>query len=523
MVGKYYWVHLLGVTGPKEASLPNILGRMVSGSMWLSGARLITNILAFMSMIVLARLLTPSDFGIVALGMTVLAIINAVTEMSLSQALIHHKNPQENHFHTAWTLGAARGFILALLMCGLAKPLVWLYTEPRLELVIYALAFSVFISGLGNPRRIMLAKELIFWQEFFLIVAQRLTTVVISIAVALIWQNYWALIVGTVIGQAVGSALSYLILPFRPKVMWQHTKELWSFSVWLTLGQAINTINWRFDQLLVGGVLGRAALGHYSVGDNLAQMPTREATAPLQQTLFPALAKIADEPHRLRHAYQRAQALITYLALPIGVGFALVAEPVVIAFLGEKWLPAVPVIQALSSVFALQTLGSMVQPLGMAMGYTKLLFKRDLQMFFVRLPIIIAGTVLYGLPGLIYARVGTGLIGALVNMFLIKKMTDLTVAAQLLVNLRTLFATCIMVIAALGIQAWLATTLGAGKSTQVVQILATIGLGALAYVIASGSLWLMLKRPEGPEREVITLTWSTLRSGAQRFKAWRSS
>lgn len=501
--------------------MSNILGRLVSGSLWLSGARAIVNVLAFISTIVLARLLVPADFGIVALGTTFLAIITAVTEMSLSQALVQHRNPRADHFHTAWTLSVARGLLLAGLMCLAAKPLVWIYSEPRLELVIYAFALSVLISGFGNPRQIMLTKQLIFWQDFLLTVSQRLATVLTSIAVAVVWQSYWALIAGTLIGQLVYVGLSYTVLPFRPRIMWKHAAELWSFSLWLTLGQAINTINWRFDQLLVGNILGRAALGHYSVGDNLAQMPTREATTPIRQTLFPALARIADEPDRLRHAYQRAQALITFVALPVGVGFALVAESLVVAAMGEKWLPAVPVIQALSSVFALQTLGSMVQPLGMAKGHTRLLFRRDLQMFFTRLPIIIAGTMVWGLTGLIYSRVVTGLTAAIVNMFLVKRMTGLKVQDQILVNARSLAATAIMVIAVLLFQAEIGAEIGAAFWDEVTVIAGTVLVGALAYLGSTLLIWLFARRPGGPEAEVIKMVNMISRPVLNRI--WRGS
>ena len=211
--------------------------------------------------------------------------------------------------------------------------------------------------------------------------------IVVSLLIAWEYKSYWALILGSLAGQVAYVLLSYTALPFLPRITFKHTRDLLSFSVWLSLGQIINTINWRFDQLLIGGLSGRAALGYYSVGDNLAQLPTREAIAPLTQPLYPAFSRVADDHERLRAGYQRAQAFITAVALPIGVGFALLASPLILHFMGEKWAPAVIVAQGLSAIFALQTLGSLAQPLGMAAGATKLLFKRDVQMFFVRLPI----------------------------------------------------------------------------------------------------------------------------------------
>jgi len=482
----------------------SVAGRMMRGSAWITGARVAINLIGFVSTLVLARILTPADFGLVALGTTILVIVTAVTDMSLAQALIHHQNPEDDHFHTAWTLNACRGLVLAALMAAAAHPLAALYTEPRLEGLIYALAFSVLVGGLTNPRIILLSKQLVFWQDFLLSVSERLVAVVVSIGVALYFRSYWALVAGAVAGQFAAVIISYAIVPFRPKMVWNRARELWSFSIWLTLGQAMNTINWRFDQLLIGHYLGRSILGAYAVGDNLAQIPTREAIAPLTHTLFPAFSRIADDKARLAAGYERAQGLVTAIALPVGVGFGLLAEPMVLAMMGEKWRAAIPIIQALSAVFALQTLGSLVQPLGMATGATRNLFQRDLLLFVLRLPVIIAAMLLWGLTGLIYARVATGLTAAFINMTLVRRLTGLTLTVQLLANLRSLTAVAVMAagVIAIGMQF---NHLGAGLLDLLVELGVRAVAGAALYVATSLALWHVAGRPGGPEKEILTL------------------
>lgn len=491
--------------------MPGTYGRVISGGLWLSGARIIINLLGFVSTIILARLLAPSDFGLVALGMTVMAIISSVTEMSLSQALVYQANPTAEHLNTAWTLSAVRGSILAIIMYAGAAPFALLYGDTRLELILYVLAFSTFASGLSNPSLALLTKKLIFWQSFLLQIVEKVITVIASIFLAVAWESYWAIIVGSLIGQITKIFLSYAILPFFPRPSLIHTREMFSFSVWLTLGQAMNTINWRFDQLLVGGILGNTSLGYYSVGSNLAQIPTREVSAPLRSVLFPGLASIASEPGRMRFAYQRAQSLITTLALPVGIGFALIAQPFVALTMGEKWLPAVPVIQALSCVFALQTLGSMVQPLGMALGQTKYLFVRDFQMFLVRLPIIIIGTLVWSLPGLIYGRVIAGLIATFVNMALVTKMTGLTVWSQLVVNGRSLMAVIAMVASILVFQNLIRRDVSFPQYLPIIEIFGSVSIGCLTYLATLLLCWIV-KRPEyGGENEVarfIKMIWT---------------
>jgi len=315
-----------------------------------------------------------------------------------------------------------------------------------------------------------------------------------------IYHSYWALVVGTLVTQATGLVGSYLVLPFRPRISFKHVREFFSFSAWLTAGQIVQTLNLRFDHLLVGKVLGATTLGYYTVGSNLARMPTREATAPLTQTIYPSFASIRNDPVRLAAAYQRVQGLVTAIAMPAGFGVAVIADPLVRLALGEKWAPAIFIIQALASVYAVQTLGSLVQPLGMTLGETKILFIRDAQMLLIRIPIVIVGLLLYGMPGVIFGRVFTGLLGAFVNMILVKRFIGLTVAQQLSANARALVSIAVMTAGVLFASAHIPDA--TDKLALVRELVVLVALGAVLYCGSNLMLWLLMKRPAGPEVEV---------------------
>ena len=213
------------------------------------------------------------------------------------------------------------------------------------------------------------------------------------------------------------------------------------------------------------------------MGDNLAAMPTRETIGPLETTLFPGFKQIVHDNERLKTAYKSAQSLITAIVLPIGVGCALIAYPLVLLTMGAKWLPVVQVIQVLSCVFALQTLSSPVHPLAMAKGETKLLFKRDLFSFVIRVPIIIAGMLIGGLVGIIYARAITGIIAIFINMHLVRRLIGTEITAQIAANVRSLVSIACMV----------------------------VGVGALLYVASHFLLWQVAGKPSGPESEVLRM------------------
>jgi O-antigen/teichoic acid export membrane protein len=276
-----------------------------------------------------------------------------------------------------------------------------------------------------------------------------------------------------------------------------------SFSGWLTAGQIINTLNWRFDYLLIGKLLDRAALGFYTVGSTLATLPTREVVTPLTQSIYPGFAKIQNDPARLAAGYQRVQALITAISLPAGIGVAIIADPLVRLTLGDKWIPVIFIVQWLASVFAIQTLGSLVQPLAMAKGETRLLFVRDTQMFLVRVPVIALALIFYGLHGVIIARVGTGLLGAFVNMLLVRRLTGLTLLQQLGANSRAFISVAVMAVGVVATLAYLPFT--TDYSTLIVHLAILVAIGAVLYCGTSLLLWLIMRRPAGPEREILTI------------------
>lgn len=476
-----------------------IKGKLAKGTLWLAAARGLTNLIGFCSTLLLARLLVPADFGLVALATTILTMLSAVTDLSLSSALIHHEDPQDDHFHTAWTLNFLRATGVGLLFCAAAYPAAEIYGEPRLASIMLVLGGSAVLGGLTNPKTVMFTRSLVFWQEFVLSVAQKLVGFITAAAIAFIYHSYWALVAGTVASQVVALAASYAVLPFRPRIAVVHARALWSFSGWLTLGRIVDAINWRFDYLLIGSFLGRPALGYYSVGDNLAVMPTREATAPLSQTLFPAFSRLSHDSQRLRGAYCSAQSLVTAIALPLGIGFALVAKPVVLLAMGEKWLPAVIVVQVLASIFALHTLGSAVQPLAMAKGETRLLFNRNLLIFVIRVPFLLLGMFLGGLPGVVYARAITGLTGLFINMRFVRQLIGLGLRNQLKANSRSLGSIAIMAAVVLSLQAWHGPN--SDRSAMLLQTAIQVIAGAISYVGAHCALWLAVGCPPGPEAE----------------------
>ena len=473
--------------------------KLARGVMWLSGAKIVVNLLGLVSTLVLARLLTPEDFGLVAIATTLITMLASMTEMSLSSALVHHEHPTDEHFNSAWTMNLLRALLLAALLAGAAPWLAVVYKDPRLTPVLLLLALSVFIGGLNNPKQVVLTRRLEFWQEFAVLVSQKMAGLIVGVGMALIVRSYWALVAGTLATQVAGLIVSYCVVPFRPRPTLSRVRELWSFSAWVTLSYILNTLNWKLDHFMIGTFIGPKALGTYTVGDNLAAMATRETIGPLEATLFPGLRQVTGDPERLRRAYTRAQGLITMIALPVGFSVGALAEPLVLLVLGPQWTGATLVVQFLACIFAIQTVNTAAHPLSMALGKTRLMFQRDMLGFAIRVPLILGGMWLGGVAGIVHARVISGTLAVLINAEVVRRLIQLPIRRQLLNSWRSVVSVAVMWLCLRGAQQeWPV----AGPVLQRIAMLAVLVLfGLCIYMAVHALLWRVSGRPPGAEQD----------------------
>ena len=487
-----------------------IRDRLARASSWLAAAKLMSGVLSAAGTVILARLLVPADFGIVALAASFIAVAASLTELSLGSALINVEEPEADHLHTVWTLNLARAAFLTAGFCLAAHPLALLLGDTRLEPVLYALSASLALTGMISPRLSLLERDLRFRQAFTLTLCSTLAGFAVSVALGVMFRSYWALVAGTLAGQVVRVGVSFAVAPYWPKLRLTRARELWRFSAWLSLSQIASTLNYRADQLIVGWHLGRAELGFYTVGGQLAQLPGREVVAPLTAALFPALSLVRGDADRSRSGYLRAQTLTTAVALPVTMLVALFAHPLVLLLLGPQWVGAVPVIQFVAAATAFETLGSLVGPLAMAQGQTKVLFHRDMLKLGLRLPLIVAGLLLGGFPGLLAGRSLAGVLGIFIDMTLVRTITSLPLGAQLWANRRCLIATGVMAVVAVTLQRLVPAPEATWEQWARLVLLGGASLGAM--VLTTVLLWRRAGFAEGPEREMAELTHSVLKA-----------
>jgi O-antigen/teichoic acid export membrane protein len=473
--------------------------RLTAGAVWTAGGRVVSNLLGLVSTLTVARLLTPADFGLVAIATVIFAIVQAVTELSLSSALIQHKDPQQGHYDTAFTLSICRSLAIAAVLAVAAFPLAAAYHEGRLVGICLMLGVTAFVSGLINPKLVVYRRRLSFHQEIYTDLINKFVGLVVAIAIAVTFHSYWALILGSLASQLALVAMSYVLIPYAPRFSVTHWRNLFSFSSWLALSSGLNALNYRADQLALGAMLGNGQLGQYTVGDNLASLPVRESTAPISNVLFPAFSRLQDDPARLREAFLRSQRMLVALALPIGVGFALVAGPFVSLVLGTQWTSAALVAQVLGAIFAVHAFSMPVTPLALGLGRTRLLFVRDIIFIAVRYPLIFLGLFFGGLLGLLLARCVSGTIGIAMDLYLARRLAGVGMWKQIASNGRPVAATIAM--------AAVVSVVGAlsGGCPEIMRLALMIPAGGISYFGATLALWGASGKPAGPELTALAM------------------
>ena len=481
---------------------------LTKGASWIGSSRLIANAIGLVSTLVLARLLMPEDFGLVAIAESVFGLVGALTELMLANSLIQHRRPRAYHYHTAWTLNLARAALLAAMMALIGFPFALVYGDDRFVGLFLVLAGATLIGGLENPTLVIMWRKLIFWQDFVLNVSSKLVGFLVAVAIAYFFRSYWALVIGALAAQATRVAASYVIRPYRPRFSLRGHRDLLSFSVWLTLSNGIQTANWRLDPLLLGLFVPSASVGHFSVGNRLAYLPVKEGLGPLRSLFFPAFSRMQDDMHRLRHAYLNGQGMVALVAMPVGFGFALIAAPMIELALGRNWLPAVPVIQIFAAMSAIQACES-VQPLAMALDRTHLVFRRDVQVFLVRIPLVLAGLALGAasgagaLMGIVIGAAAGSLVLFVLSLRLVTALSGLSIARQLSVAVRPLLAALVMSAGLMLVTS--EPALRAALDGPLTEIAFSIGAGGILYVAAISLFWIASGRRDGAESAILGL------------------
>lgn len=317
---------------------------MLRGSAWMIGLRWAMRLTGVVSTIALARLLSPDDFGVVAIAMIVVGLFETLSDTGQGAAIIRHRNPTHEHYDTAWTIYVVVGLVLGAAIF-LVAPLTNVYFhDERAVFVMQCLSLRAVLSGFENIGVLDFKRELQFASVFGYTFYAKIISFAVTVSLAFLLRNYWALVAGMVCSQLARTVLSYTMHPYRPRFSLTRLSEIYSFSIWVFIRSMGSYLQTQVDAIAVGGATGTISMGRYTVAKDLGSSPTDEIVTPMVTVLFPVMAKYQHDPLQLRELYLRMLGWSWIIGLSTGVGTSLVAPEVVPLVLGPKWLSITPLL-----------------------------------------------------------------------------------------------------------------------------------------------------------------------------------
>lgn len=308
-----------------------------------AGVLLIVNSLAnklvgLISTLILARILAPEDFGLVAITTLVLGFVNVFATTG-SQSYIFQKDViTDDVLNTAWTLDLILKTVVALGMFISAPFVAEYYGNQSLTYALQIVALHPILQGLTNPGIWLLQKEQNFGSYVKQSIAIKILTVIVTITAAVTLQNYWALIIGATFAQVLGAGGGYLLHPHRPKFSLSCLKQQFAFSGWLTPTAILGYLRTQLDTFIVSATFGQSQLGSYHVMKYLAFIPTQEIINPGTQPLLAELAKVKHDKESFCSHFRLSIACVMLIALPMSCFLYVFSDLCVELLLGEQWI-----------------------------------------------------------------------------------------------------------------------------------------------------------------------------------------
>jgi PST family polysaccharide transporter len=499
-------------SSPQSERLRN---RTTAGAATLVASRLITRGLDLATLVILGRLLSPADFGVVAIAMAVVQIVEAIMELPLSLALVALPTRTKQHYDCVFTLQLLRGLTLATILLILAWPLAQIYHDSRLIWLVCALSIAPVSRGLINQRTVEFALNFNFLPSFIIEVAGKLAALVLAVSIARLTESYWSIAIATVASPIVMLVVSYCFAPHLPALSLREWRTFSKYLRFTTASQAVAALVWQMDQLMLGRFVDRFELGRFSMASNLATLPTQILIGQTISPLAVAFSSVRDDLERLKVAYHKSAVSIAAVGLPAMVWISMNAEPVIRLILGQKWVSAAPILGWLSLSMIPPLFAGPLIPLATTVNKTNVFLRLSLTELFIKTPLMLVGLAYFGISGVIAVRLAMAVIMAGCTMFVVRELIGLRLRNQLLGPWRATLSTAIMATAILPLQGRLAD---APNLVQLALNLTIVGgVGVTAYVVSMFLLWRAAGSPDGIELHVLRL----FAGGARRIRKIR--
>jgi len=384
--------------------MKDIRDKTIKGVSWNIINQVVIQSVAFVFSVVLARLLSPEEFGIVGLVTVFTGFATIFLDLGLGAALVQKKNVTDTDLSTVFWFNVAIGTFLTLLLASCSGLLSRFYEKPILQTITIIISLNFFIRSLAVVQNNTFLKKIDFKS---LTIRNILTTLLSgSVAIFMAYRGYgvWSIVAQSLLTSVLSTAFIWFLSEWRPQLVfsWSSLREMRKFSANLVANNALNYWTRNLDNFLIGKFIGTSALGLYSKAYGLMLLPLNSVSRVIANVLFPSFSRIQDDRIRIRHIYLKITRSIALITFPLMIGLLVVANDFVATLFGNQWAPMVPVLQILCIPGMLQSIGSLNGSIYQSLGKTELQFKVTFLIKVVRIIFLIIG-IYWGIIGVAWA------------------------------------------------------------------------------------------------------------------------
>ncbi len=399
--------------------------RTLRGMAWAYGSYVGGRAFVLISTALLARLITPDEFGLVALALSFLAFLDMLQGLGVSEALVIADEEEiEENAETVFAIGVIVGFVLMVLTAALGPVAASFFDEPALVAIMPALGVNFLLIALGSTHYALAQKRMDFRSRTVSEIADVAARGSIGIALALAGAGVWSLVIGYLVGSLATVVVLWWLVPWRPRLrpQWHLARGLLTFGGTLTGVGFMAAILAQFDNLVIGRVLGTTQLGYYSIATRLPYLLIVNLAVVAGQVLFPAFATLTGEA--LQRGFLVAMRYAVMVALPLTAVLGVLAEPLTIGVFGDQWQGAVTATQVLS-------LWALMSPIGIVCGTIYKSQRRVDLMLKLAIPqaiVLVIGSLLlapHGIVAVAWLQAAIAIIATIASIWIAQRLIDI--------------------------------------------------------------------------------------------------
>ena len=397
--------------------------KAVSGMIWTALQRYSTMFIQFISGIILARLLTPHDYGCIGMLMIFMVLAEAFIDGGFGSALIQKKSPTQEDYSTIffWNLGMA--VLLYAVLYFSAPAIARFYDIPLLCDVLRVQGIILFIYAFNIVQRNQLQKNLNFKILSIVTITTSVTALIITIFMAYHGFGVWSLVAQGIITAFIPALVFWFYIKWRPSLIfsWRSFCELFSFGFYMFLTNLLNQFSQQIQGLLIGKVYNATTMGYYSKAHSTEKLASHSISSIMTQVTYPLYAEVQSNKEQLASIIRRITMTLAYVTFPLLFILLLCAKPIFVLLYSDRWLPSVPYFQ----ILCIAGLGACLQSVNLqaiaAIGKSKLMFGWTIIKRSIGLLFIVGGLFLFGMKGLLTGIIINVWFSYLVNVGLVSK------------------------------------------------------------------------------------------------------